>query len=75
MKKQESFTIYQVALVIYCFLVGACIMVIGIIYLLTNFLWLVGVIIGLPLAIYGGLRLNRYLFEGGLEEEFVTNKK
>lgn len=75
MKKQESFTIYQVALVIYCFFVSASIMVIGIIYLLTHFLWFIGVIIGLPLAIYGGLRLHRYLFEGGLEEEFVTNKK
>ena len=75
MKKQEPFNIYQVALVIYCFLVGASIMVIGIIYLLTKFLWLVGVIIGLPLAIYGCLRLKRYVFEGGLEEDFITKKK
>jgi len=75
MKKTEPFTIYQIALVMYCCLVGVVIMVIGIIYLLTNFLWLVGVIIGLPLAIYGGLRIHVYLFEGGLEDEFVTNKK
>jgi len=75
MKKTEPFTIYQIALVMYCVLVGVATMAIGIIYLLTHFLWFVGVIIGLPLAIYGGLRLHRYLFEGGLEEEFVTNKK
>lgn len=75
MKKSEPFNIYQVALVIYCFLVSASIMVLGVIALLKIGLWLVGVIIGLPLAIYGGLRLHRYMFEGGLEEDFITKKK
>lgn len=75
MKKSEPFNIYQVALVIYCFVIGALIVVLGVITLLKVGLWLVGVIIGLPLAIYGGLRLHRYLFEGGLEDDFITKKK
>lgn len=75
MKKSEPFNIYQVSLVIYCVVIGALIMVLGVIALLKVGLWLVGVIVGLPLAIYGGLRLKRYVFEGGLEEDFITNKK
>jgi len=72
MKKSESLSIYQVALFIYFFLIGTVIMVLGVISLLKMGLWIVGVIVGLPLAIWGGLSVNRYLYEGGLEEDFKS---
>jgi len=75
MKKEQPLTLSQTLLIGYFIVLGALIMVLGIITLLKVGLWLVGVIIGLPLAIYGGLRLHRYLFEGGLEEDFITKKK
>lgn len=73
--KNKQLSFYEIAFVAYCFVVGVGTALTGVIYLLTNLLWLVGVIIGLPLAIYGGLRLHRYLFEGGLERDFITKKK
>ena len=72
MKKSESLSIYQVALFFYAFVVGAVIMVLGIISLLKMGLWTVGVIVGLPLAMWGGLSINRYLYEGGLEDDFKS---
>jgi len=72
MKKTESLSIYQVALFGYSVLVVAVIMVLGIISLLKMGLWLVGVIVCSPLAIWGGLSVKRYLYEGGLEEEFKS---
>lgn len=75
MKNKQPLSFYEIAFVAYCFIVGVGTALTGAIYLLTNYLWLVGVIIGLPLAIYGGLRLKRYVFEGGLEEDFITKTK
>lgn len=72
MKKSKPLSIYQVALFIYFFLVVAFVLVLGVISLLKMGLWIVGVIVGLPLAIWGGLSVKRYLYEGGLEEEFKS---
>jgi hypothetical protein len=75
MKKEQPFTLSQTLLLIYFFAIMAFIVVLGIIAFFKLKLWLICVIIGLPLAIYGGLKLHEYLFEGGLEKDFITKKK
>ena len=74
MKKEQPLSLSQILLICYIFCLGGFIVVLGIISFVKLKLWLIGVILGLPLAIYGGLRLQEYLFEGGLEEEFITKK-
>ena len=74
MKKQESLSLSQILLIAYLFMLGAFIVVLGIISFVKLKLWIIGVVLGLPLAIYGGLKLHEYLFEGGLEDEFITKK-
>jgi uncharacterized membrane-anchored protein len=75
MKKEQPLTLSQILLIGYFIVLGALIMVLGIIAFFKLKLWLIGVIIGLPLAIYGGLKIHEYLFEGGLERDFITKKK
>ncbi len=75
MKKEQPLSLSQIFLICYLFALGGFIVILGIISFVKLKLWLIGVILGLPLAIYGGLRLHRYLFEGGLEEDFVTKTK
>ena len=74
MKKNEPFTIYQIALFVYLFALGGFIMVLGIISFAKLKLWLIGVILGLPLAIYLGLKMKQYVYDGGLEGYFKTKK-
>lgn len=72
MKKEQPLSLSQIFLICYLFALGGFVVILGIISFVKLKLWLIGVILGLPLAIYGGLRLHRYLFEGGLEEDFIT---
>lgn len=72
MKKEQPLSLSQIFLICYLFAFGGFVVILGIISFVKLKLWLIGVILGLPLAIYGGLRLHRYLFEGGLEEDFIT---
>ena len=74
MKKNEPFTIYQIALFLYLIALGGFIIVLGIISFVKLKLWLIAVILGLPLAIYLGLKIKQYVYEGGLEEDFKTKK-
>lgn len=74
MKKNEPFTIYQIALFLYLIALGSFIMVLGIISFAKLKLWLIAVILGLPFAIYLGLKIKQYVYEGGLEEDFKTKK-
>ena len=75
MKKEQPLSLSQIFLICYLFALGGFIVILGIISFVKLKLWLIGVILGLPLAIYGGLRLHRYLFEGGLEDDFIIKKK
>ena len=74
MKKNEPFTIYQIALFLYLIALGSFIIVLGIISFAKLKLWLIAVILWLPLAIYVGLSIKKYVYEGGLEEDFKTKK-
>ena len=75
MKKNEPFTIYQIALFLYLIALGGFIMILGIISFAKLKLWLIAVILGLPFAIYLGLKIKEYIYEGGLEEYFKTKKQ
>jgi hypothetical protein len=75
MKEEQPLTLSQILLIVYFIGLGALIMFLGIIALFKLKLWLICVIIGLPLAIWGCLKLHEYLFEGGLEKDFITKKK
>jgi uncharacterized membrane-anchored protein len=75
MKKEQPFTISQTLLLVYIMCLGFFIVILGVIAFFKLKLWLMGVIIGLPLAIWGGLKIHEYLFEGGLERDFITKKK
>ena len=74
MKKNEPLTIYQIALFLYLIVFGSFIVVLGIISFAKLKLWLIAVILGLPFAIYLGLKIKQYIYEGGLEEDFKTKK-
>jgi len=74
MKKNEPFTIYQIALFLYLITFGGFIMILGIISFAKLKIWLIAVILGLPFAIYLGLSIKKYVYEGGLEEDFKTKK-
>jgi hypothetical protein len=75
MKKEQPLTLSQILLIVYFIGLGALIMVLGIIAFFKLQTWLIIVIIGLPLAIWGCLKIHEYLFEGGLERDFITKKK
>jgi hypothetical protein len=75
MKKEQPLTLSQILLIGYFIGLGALIMVLGIIAFFKLKLWLIGVIVGLPLGIWGCLKIHEYLFEGGLERDFITKKK
>ena len=75
MKKDKPLSLSQILLIGYLFVLGAFIVVLGIISFVKLKLWLICVIIGLPLTVYGGLKLHEYVFEGGLERDFITKKK
>ena len=74
MKKNEPLTIYQIALFLYLIALGGFIVVLGIISFVKLKLWFIAVILGLPFAIYLGLSIKQYVYEGGLEEDFKTKK-
>jgi ABC-type proline/glycine betaine transport system permease subunit len=75
MKKEQPFTLSQTLLLVYIMCLGFFIVVLGIIAFFKLQTWLICVIIGLPLAIWGCLKLHEYIFEGGLEKDFITKKK